>query len=392
MPNRKNRIPAYCHHKASGQAVVRLANRDIYLGRHGSAESREKYKRVIAQLVASANDTAASPGRSSPTETRICELFLAYLEYAEGYYVKNGKPTGETLNMKHAMRPVVELYGSCLVDEFGPLALKQAREQMIEQNLSRKVINGRVNRIRRIFKWGVENQMIEPAVLQALQAVAPLKSGRSQARETESVRPIPIEHAEAVRPLVSRQVSAMIGVQLLTGMRPGEVVLMRTCDLDMSGRIWIYRPQTHKTEHHGIERLIYLGPKAQKVVRPFLIAHAQAYLFRPIDAIKDLHRLRRNSAKSSGNPKRHRKRKPLKRPGEHYTTQSYCYAIHKACKIAGVPCWGPNRLRHTAATNLRKEFGIEAARVILGHTSAAMTEVYAEMDHAKAAEIMGQIG
>jgi site-specific recombinase XerC len=54
--------------------------------------------------------------------------------------------------------------------------------------------------------------------------------------------------------------------------------------------------------------------------------------------------------------------------------------------------WGPNRLRHRAASFLRKEFGLEAARVILGHTSSAVTEIYAEMDQKKAAEIMGAVG
>ena len=67
-------------------------------------------------------------------------------------------------------------------------------------------------------------------------------------------------------------------------------------------------------------------------------------------------------------------------------------AIFKACVKAKIPAWGPNRLRHNAATFLRKEFGIEAARVILGHTSAAVTEIYAEMDRQKAAEIMGIVG
>ena len=54
--------------------------------------------------------------------------------------------------------------------------------------------------------------------------------------------------------------------------------------------------------------------------------------------------------------------------------------------------WSPNQLRHNAATYLRKQFGIEAARVLLGHSSAAVTEVYAELDLAKAAEIRAQVG
>ena len=54
--------------------------------------------------------------------------------------------------------------------------------------------------------------------------------------------------------------------------------------------------------------------------------------------------------------------------------------------------WSPNRLRHNAATYLRKQFGIEAARVVLGHSSAGVTEIYAEQDLSKAAEIMGRVG
>ena len=60
-------------------------------------------------------------------------------------------------------------------------------------------------------------------------------------------------------------------------------------------------------------------------------------------------------------------------------------------EISEIPAWGPNRLRHNAATSLREQFGIEASRVILGHTSPAMTEVYAEIDCSKATAIMTQV-
>ena len=80
------------------------------------------------------------------------------------------------------------------------------------------------------------------------------------------------------------------------------------------------------------------------------------------------------------------------RIGQRYTRNSYHNAIFKACQHSKIPTWGPNRLRHNAATYLREQFGIEASRVILGHTSAAMTEVYAEIDRSKAAAIMAQVG
>jgi hypothetical protein len=41
---------------------------------------------------------------------------------------------------------------------------------------------------------------------------------------------------------------------------------------------------------------------------------------------------------------------------------------------------------------LRREFGIEAARVVLGHGSAQVTEIYAEQDFGLAKQIMARVG
>ena len=55
-------------------------------------------------------------------------------------------------------------------------------------------------------------------------------------------------------------------------------------------------------------------------------------------------------------------------------------------------CWHPNQLRHNAATRIRAAYGIEAARIILGHASAVTSEIYAEIDREKAREIVGKMG
>ncbi len=57
-----------------------------------------------------------------------------------------------------------------------------------------------------------------------------------------------------------------------------------------------------------------------------------------------------------------------------------------------MPKWHPHQLRHNAATRLRKEFGLDTARAVLGHSSTAVTEVYAELDRDKAAHAMARIG
>jgi integrase len=103
---------------------------------------------------------------------------------------------------------------------------------------------------------------------------------------------------EATLPHVSPQVGAMIRLQPLTGMRPGEVVLIRACDIDRSETAWTYRPERHKMQHLGHERPIFLGPKAQEVLRPFLKLDPTAHLFSPREAEEARYARRRSEARA----------------------------------------------------------------------------------------------
>jgi integrase len=413
MPDQTTiRIPKYRLHRPTGLGVVRLNGHDVYLGLHGTPESRQKYERVIAEWLANGRVLPPRPPASAPTNgLAMCELMLAFLEHAKRYYVKNGKSTGEHENVGDALRPVAALFDKTPVATFGPQSLKAVRDSMIRSNLARTVINCRINRIRRMVKWGVENQLVEPAVLQALQAVSPLKRGRCDAKETAPVEPVADERVDAVLLFVPRQIAAMIQVQRLTGMRPGEVLAMRLCEIDRSGDTWCYSPSSHKTEHHGKARVVFLGPRAQVVLRPFMNGDPEAYLFNPRDAVEEHHRARRLNRKTPMTPSqggRRRKIAPARVPGARYTRRSYAVAIARACDRAFLPSahlsdddrkqwkkehrWTPNQLRHTAATVLRRAFGIEAARVVLGHTSSVVTEIYAALDQSKAADIMSKVG
>ena len=119
----------------------------------------------------------------------------------------------------------------------------------------------------------------------------------------------------------------------------------------------------------------------------------------------------RETPLSCGNrPGTNCKRRPSKQPGDHYTTDSYRRSITYACDRAFPPPddirddsaavkkwrkehrWHPHQLRHSAATMLRKEFGLEAAQLLLGHVRADVTQVYAEVNHTKALEVAEKIG
>jgi integrase len=379
------KVPSYRLHKASGQAVVTLNGRDIYLGKFGTRASKSEYDRITGEWLSAGRQAAGD------SDLSIAELCAAFLKHATETYRKHDAPTSEVGNVKNALQPVIDTYGDAPARSFGPLALQAIRQKFVAAGLARKSVNDQTRRITRMFRWAAANQMVPAEIHTALTKVAGLSKGRSLARETAPIGPVAEPYVDAVKPHVSRQVWAMIELQRCTGMRPGEVCQMRTCDLDMSGKVWLYVPASHKTEHHGRGRTIYIGPRAQAVLAPWLRTVLEDYLFQPREVMDEFHAARR-AARTCRKAAPKRERKPGKRPGEKYPTCNYRRAITDACEKAGIPPWAPNRLRHNAATMLRKEFGLDAARVILGHTSPKTTEIYAEIDQKKAMAIMSKIG
>ena len=236
-------------------AFVEIDGRRQYLGPYDSPESREKYHRLIAEWEASGRSLLADP-----QEITVAEVANQYLKWARSYYVKHGRVTTEPENAGLAIRP---LYGLTPAAKFGPRSLKAVRQVMIDQGWVRKHINRNVDRIKRMFKWAVAEEVVPPSIYEGLRAVSGLRFGRSGARDNPPVQPVAEDLIEPVKQHVSRPVAAMIEMQLLTGARPGEIVIMRPCDIDRSEGVWVYRPTEHKTEHHGYERTIYIGPKAQ---------------------------------------------------------------------------------------------------------------------------------
>ena len=149
-------------------------------------------------------------------------------------------------------------------------------------------------------------------------------------------------------------------------------------------------PAEHKTEHHGHARTIYLGPRAQLVLRPFLRPELAAFLFSPREAERERHD-GANGHRREGQPET--PRTTGRRVGDHYTTESYRRAIARGCEVAGVTAWSPNQLRHNAATRLRREYGIDIAQTILGHRlGSSVTEVYAEANTRRAREVVAKVG
>ena len=87
---------------------------------------------------------------------------------------------------------------------------------MIGTGWSRKVINKQVGRLKQMFRWATENELVPPSLYYGLRAVAGLQRGRSDAPETDPVKPVPMEFVDAILPHLALQVAAMVQLQLLT--------------------------------------------------------------------------------------------------------------------------------------------------------------------------------
>jgi len=187
----------------------------------------------------------------------------------------------------------------------------------------------------------------------------------------------------------------MIQLQRLAGMRPGEVVTMRGCDLDRGGDVWTYTPGKHKTEHRGRSRRVALGPRAQAVLTPWLRSEPAEFLFSPREAMTEFRagqRLRRRTPLYPSQAARPRKAEPKQVPGDRYTTRTYHHAVGYGCARAGVPPWHPNQLRHSSASRIRRSYDLDAARAVLGHSDLKTSEIYAERDREQAEQVMREMG
>ena len=430
--------PRYCRQKkplGRDIAFVEVGGHRHYLGDYGTPESQEAYHRLLAEVAASGSVQAPAPQH----EITVVEVAERYLTFARKYYVKHGKETAETANIALALRPLTKLYGRTKAAEFGPRALKAVRQEMIDDGGTRKYINRHVSRLKRIFKWAVAEEIVPSGIYYGLLAVSGLKLGRSEAPDAPLVKPVSLDLVTPVKKVVSPQVRAMIDLQQLTGARSGEIVIMRGIDIDTSGLIWTYKPERHKTEHHGYERVIPLGPKARAIVEKYLQDRPlHAYLFAPLEAEAGRYAKMQISAEKPfaegfGNSGR-RLRESTRRLGDHYDRTSYARAIARGCEVAFPPpeplgrrrihCqggfrwekkeewmerlgkdgweqlrkwrrehhWHPHQLRHNFATDVRKVHGLEVTQILLGHAKADVTQIYAERDLARAKKIARKIG
>ena len=381
----------------------------MYLGKFNSPASRQEYAGVIAD--AEARGVAAiGTAPNTITITEACASFWTHV-------VKSYKLRSQHFYRK-AVRVLAEQCGNDPVAEFGPAKLRALRDRLIHMpytgrararygdQRTRVNVNTFLSAIKGMFRWLAETETVGGSVYHGLLAVRPVGPGQSMAKERVRRKPAPVADVAACLAFMSPTVRAMVDLQMVTGLRAGELCGIRPMDLDMTGPVWRYN-LAHKTEAYVGERTISIRPRGQDIIRPFLNRPADAHLFSPAESFR-WHLDQKVAAAAAKSPKNARvlalgraayaKRSKAagRRPGRvktFYTPNGYASTIQCAYRKAEraahaahpdvkpdvvlVKPWHSHLIRHRFATEeVRRSGSYRTAMLALGHTSETMTKRY----------------
>ncbi|MCC6682163.1 MAG: site-specific integrase [Phycisphaeraceae bacterium] len=290
--------------------------------------------------------------------TTINELCDRMQKWANEYYTYDGVGTGEARNIRAAIVPLRELAGGQPVDDITAELVYDVQQHLLDRGLARNTINGHMRRLMRVIRWAAQppRRWVGSLVLADIALLDSIKRGRTKARETEGVKPVAWELVEATAKAGPVWLSVALRVHWYTGARPAEIVRMRRSEITERDGMMIYEPKLHKNAYRGDKRLIVIGPQGQAVLRPWLAVCMKDRLF---DCTSE---------------------------------QDYRRYVTRVCDANKIPRWRVGQIRHSMATRVRAEAGIEMAALVLGHKDPQTTLIYAEADLGKAADVLRRIG
>lgn len=398
---RKAKWPPTIHtHARSGKAYIKVrvggTVHDITLGPAGSPEAQARYAEVLARVAAGLSpvptERAAPAALSAPTVADVVTRWQAE-------ELPRHDPAGRGPEMyRLALRPLVRLYGSLPAADFHAAAMEalqlsmatgawmtpeeQAAQTRRKQaiGLNRRVLARRVGDIRRVWKWAERKGLVPRGSAEHLKTCPLPPPSDRRVRRGKPPRITLEADLRKVLPHAVPPVAALLEIGWLCGARPGELRILRTCDVDRETgpvvdgtRVWLYRPMKHKNSWRDQDRVIALGPAAQAVLAPWLREdQPEAYLFCKLA-----------------------KKRCKDRPSE-YTTEPYgrhalCKAIRRACKKAGAKLTNYSN-RHAFRMRAGREVGDEAARAAMGHRTITTTAHYGTLDVEQAARAARKLG
>lgn len=361
MPERTTTQPTYKTQTVKGveYAYTRVDGRRISLGRAGTSQALEKFRRILGEWqIAKTEQEFAHPHRLTVGELAEQYLVYSWRRVDAGFLSKSSGHLAEyaakavTLDSEHSNTPV---------NLFGTRAFKAIQRRLSEtkvqvgsgrfcQNstpptLSRRSVSDRMNAIRAMFRWGVSEELVPASVLASLKAVPGLREG--EARETKPRQPADPQAVSAtVRVLETNDrahIAAIVKLIRWTGCRPAEICNLTAGEIVDTPEGLELRIEQHKTRKHTeTARIVVLNDQAQRLVQEALAS------------CRNISPDRHLFVSKSGRP---------------LTPNGLYQAVRKAAAAAGVSHWSPYMLRHLAAIEMLEAGATEAeAAAAIGHS------------------------
>ena len=319
--------------------------------------------------------------RHEPAGSTVADICAAWDAHCrDSYRGPDGKPTSTAINAILDVRMFRELFCHAAMAELTHADMLKLRDALVRSGVSRSTVNARLWRVKYMIAWALDEGLIPAAVKAELTQVKGVKRGRSAAPERQPVRPVSDDTIAATVAHMVANTADMVRLHRLTGMRPCELCAMRWSHIDTTRTPWVYRvpPEANKNEWRGelgMPRVVCLGPKAREI----LTRHKTGgdVPFSPMVAMEE-HVMARRAARVTPVYGKRKDAPHVPRVlGDRWTTDAYTKTIRAACERAGITPWGANRLRHAFGTEVRRAFGLDAARAVLGHTGGGcITDVY----------------
>lgn len=363
------RIPKYRRFIPRNRGFVEWKGKRYYLpGDYGSPQSQKAYQEFLRKnvLTGDPGEIAVSAPGDNKDALPLANLVAAYLAHARNHY---GEGRTEYGNCFNAIKPFLKRFKHLRAAEVGPKLLAEYQEGLANTlatnaatNLREGYIRSKINRIVRMYGWGVSQELVLAETHLALKQVKPIQARRSNASPSDPVTLVEWKHVLPVIVAAKPTIRAMLTLQWLTGVRSDSLCNATPGQFTREDdRLMLWRPK-HKNEYRGVQLIVPIGPRAMKVIGPFISTK------RPDEAIFSP----RDTAAQRG------QRRVNKRYRERYDTGSYYQAVTRLQKSIGVPRWSPHQVRHAKGAAINDDYGAEAAQAVLGHESLDTTKIYTE--------------
>lgn len=318
--------------------IVKNGIRHTYsLGRYGSEEAEQAYKKLATQFY---SDSLSF----DKDKTDIANFFVDYLQHAP-----LNKSDLKNYKTKKIIRWCIELIGRDPCSSFSFATLSIIKERIVEEckakNLTKDYANQLLAVAKHIFTYGVLKGWFDGSMLPVIKAYPMITELLKPLNKREAV---PDDVVETTLKYLKQPYADIVRLIRSACLRPCELLRIRKSDIEVKDGCWIVRVKS-KTERYGYNRIIVFNQQEQEILKKWIREDSEILFWT-------------------------NRKTPIE---ERNIIPNLKNAIQRANRNGeNIPDWTPYQLRHAAFTENVERYGVEIASKIAGHANLNMAKIY----------------